>query len=166
MSLNNIQLSPIILQQLYKHSLIDLPGYVQPDEKNALKHFATLGNNYKQILLLVSSEDTLYLPDEELNFLMGILAACSLTMDDVAIMNSKKNKEVTYKKITAELNPGKVFLFGVSPAQIELPLTFPDYQVQQYNNQVYLTAPLLSVLKDNKTEKTKLWNCLRTIFNI
>ena len=166
MSLNNIQLSPSILLQLYKYSLIDLPGNGQPEEKNAPKHFATLGNNYKQILLLVSSEDTLYLPDEELNFLMGILAACSLTMDDVAIMNSKKNKEITYKKITAELNPGKVFLFGVSPAQIELPLTFPDYQVQQYNNQVYLKAPLLSVFKDNKAEKTKLWNCLRTIFNI
>ena len=60
----------------------------------------------------------------------------------------------------------KLLLFGVQPAEIELPLDFPNYQIQRYNNQVYLTAPLLSNFKDNKAEKTKLWNCLKQIFAI
>ena len=166
MSLNNIQLPSIVLQQLFKHSLIDLKNEQEPEEKIISKKFATLGNNSKQIVILVSSDETMYLPDEELNFLLGILAACSLTMDDVAILNIKKNLSVHYKTVTKELKPEKLLLFGVKPAQIELPLDFPYYQVQRYNNQVYLTAPLLLNIKENKAEKTNLWNCLKQIFAI
>lgn len=166
MSLDNIQLPPIVLQELFKHSLIHLKNEQSSVEKTASKGFFTLGNNRRHILILVESDETLYLPDDQLNFLLGILAACNLTMEDVAILNIKKNKSVTYKTVTNELKPEKLFLFGVTPAQIELPLDFPNYQIQQYNNQVYLTAPLLSHFQDNKVEKTKLWNCLKQIFSI
>jgi len=166
MSLNNIQLPPIVLQELFKNTLIDLKPEQNNDQKNVSKGFSTLGNNRRHILIMVESDETLYLPDEQLNFLMGILAACSLTMEDVAILNIKKNKSVTYKNVATELKSEKVFLFGVAPAEIELPIDFPNYQIQQYNNQVYLTAPTLSQFQDNKVEKMKLWNCLKQIFSI
>lgn len=166
MSLDNIQLPPIVLQQLFKHSLNDLKNEQNQEEKTTSKGFSTLGNNRRHILILVNSDETMYLPDDQLNFLLGILAACNLTMEDVAILNIKKNKPVTYKTVTNELKPEKLFLFGVNPVQIELPLDFPNYQVQPYNNQIYLTAPLLSQFQDNKAEKTKLWNCLKQIFAI
>jgi hypothetical protein len=116
MSLNNIQLPPIVLQELFKNTLIDLKPEQKHEQKNGSKGFATLGNNRRHILIMVESSETLYLPDEQLNFLMGILAACNLTMEDVAILNIKKNKSVTYKNVVAELKSEKVFLFGVSPA--------------------------------------------------
>ena len=166
MGLDNIQLPPIVLQELYKHSLIDLKSDAGPIEKAGDKQFYTLGNNRRNILVLVESKVTLYLPDDELNFLMGILAACNLSMEDVAILNILKNNSATYKNITHELKSEKIFLFGVNPSQIELPLDFPNYQIQQYNNQVYLTAPALSQFQDNKVEKMKLWNCLKQIFSI
>lgn len=166
MSLDNIQLPPIVLQELFKHSLIDYKTEKKSEEKPVLKGFSTLGNNRSHILIIVESDKTLYLPDEQLNFLLGILAACNLTMEDVAILNINQNKTVTYKSLTNELKSEKVFLFGVNPVQIELPLDFPNYQIQQYNNQTYLTAPTLSQFQDNKAEKTKLWNCLKQIFNI
>ncbi|MEP7144069.1 MAG: hypothetical protein ABI707_14400 [Ferruginibacter sp.] len=166
MSLDNIQLPPIVLQQLFKHSLIDLKNEQDREEKTASAIFTTLGNNRRQICILVDSDQTLYLPDDELNFLLGILAACNLTMEDVAILNFKKNTSVTYKTLTKELKSEKIFLFGVNPAQIELPLDFPHYQIQQYNNQTYITAPSLLHLQDDKEEKTKLWGCLKQIFGI
>ncbi len=166
MSLNNIQLPPIVLQELFKNALIDLKTEEKQVQKSSSNGFATLGNNRRRILIMVKSEDTLYLLDEQLNFLMGILAACNLTMDDVAILNIKKNKSVTYKTVANELKSEKVFLFGVAPDEIELPIDFPNYQIQQYNNQVYLTAPTLSQFQDNNVEKKKLWNCLKQIFSI
>ncbi len=166
MSLNNFQLPPIVLQELFNHSLIDLNNEKKSEETTTSTGYFTLGNNKKNILLLVESDGTLYLPDEELNFLLGILSACKLTLEDVAILNIKKNKKVNYKTVTSELNPEKIFLFGVTPVQIELPMVFPNYQIQQYNNQIYLTAPMLSQFHDNKTEKTKLWNCLKQIFTL
>jgi hypothetical protein len=166
MGLDNIQLPPIVLQDLYKHSLIELKSDAEPKEKVPAKQFYTLGNNRRNILVLVECKETLYLPDDELNFLVGILAACNLSMEDVAILNILKNNSVTYKTITHELKSEKIFLFGVNPGQIELPLDFPNYQIQQYNHQVYLTAPPLPHFHENKAEKTKLWNCLKQIFAI
>jgi DNA polymerase III psi subunit len=166
MSLDNIKLPPLVLQQLYTHSLIDLKNTPKIEANSELKAFLTLGNNQKKVLILVESEETLYLPDNQLNFLLGILAACNLTMEDVAILNTKKNPSVNYQLITTELQSEKVFLFGVEPSQIELPVNFPTYQIQKYNNQVYLAAPPLSEFQDNKAEKTKLWICLQQIFNI
>ncbi len=166
MSLDNIQLPSIVLQGLYKHCLIDLKNEQQFDIKTELQRFSTLGNNRGHVLILVESEETLYLPDDLLNFLMGVLAACNLNMEDVAILNIKKNKSVTYKNLTNELKPEKIFLFGVTPSGIGLPLDFPNYQIQRYNSQIYLTAPALSHVQNNKIEKTKLWTCLKQIFEI
>lgn len=166
MSLDNIELPPIVLQGLFKHSLVFLEKEEKSVDGSASKEFSTLGNNRKHIVIMVADANTLYLPDEQLNFLLGILAACDLTMEDVAILNIKKNKSVTYKTVSDELSPEKLFLFGVKPAEIGLPLDFPNYQVQRYNNQTYLSAPLLSKFQDDKAEKTRLWNCLKQIFGI
>ena len=166
MSLDNINLPPLVLQQLFTHTLIEAKNNPTVDSKSKEKPYLTLGNNQKKVLILVESEETLYLPDNQLNFLLGILAACNLTMEDVAILNIKKNPSVNYQRITDELKSEKVFLFGLQPDQIELPVNFPTYQIQKFNNQVYLAAPALSNFHDNKAEKTKLWICLQQIFNI
>ena len=164
MTLDNIQLPPIVLQELFKTSLIELEMEQQSEPAASQSSFQVLGNNGKHILILVDSDQSLYLEDDQLNFLLGILSACSLTMADVAILNIKKNPQVIYKTLATELSPEKLFLFGIKPVQIGLPLDFPNYQLQQFNHQVYLTAPTLSVLQDDKEEKIKLWNCLKQIF--
>ena len=114
----------------------------------------------------MADDETLYLPDEQLNFLLGILSACGLTMEDVAIVNTKKNRNLTYKAIELELKGASILLFGVSAAQINLPIEFPHYQVQSFNNQTYLAAPVLQEIQNSKEEKTKLWNCLKQFFAI
>lgn len=166
MSLTNIQLPPLVIQQLYKDALIETEaGKPSPQEKQTAS-INILGKNKKGIIIIVSDAKNAYLPDNELNFLLGILSACKLNMDDVGIVNLKKNKALGYNTIGTELNAGKVFLFGVNTNAINLPLSFPLYQIQQYNNQTYLAAPALASLKDDKAEKTKLWNSLKTIFGV
>lgn len=164
MSLNDIQLQPLVLQELFKNALIEC-SVNTPLKEPVPSSFTTLGNNKKNIVIIVESVE-LYLPDEELNFLLGILSACQLTMEDVAILNIRKHQSPSYKTITTGLKPEKLFLFGVSPEQIALPLAFPHYQIQQYNRQIYLIAPSLYTLQQDKAEKTKLWNCLKEIFAI
>ena len=164
MTLDNIQLPSIVLHGLYKHSLVDLE--IESQSTPPPITFQVLGNNGKNILIIVETDEAIYLPDEQLNFLLGILSACNLNMADVAIFNLKNNIQVNYKTLATELRPEKILLFGIKPEQIALPLDFPHYQIQQFNNQTYLTAPMLSILQDNKVEKVKLWNCLKQIFAI
>ena len=166
MSLANLQLPPIVLQQLFKQSLVGLKNVEVKSFQTKSTKLSHLGNNGKQILVVVTSEEALYLPDEQLNFLVGILSACGLTMEDVAILNIMKNDSVNYLLLNSELNCTTILLFGVTADKIDLPLNFPTYQVQKFNNQVYLVAPPLVALQKDKAEKSKLWNCLKQIFSI
>ena len=168
MSLDNIQLPASVIQDLYKKSLV-LSGNKEEKKAqipSATVSFNVLGDNLQKILILVSDNEALYLPDEQLSFLMGILTACKLTMQDVAILNIEKNKAISYTNLTTTLKSEKIILFGVETSKISLPLQFPAYQIQSYNNQVYLSAPLLTVLQNDKAEKTKLWLCLKQLFSI
>jgi len=166
MSLDNIQLPAIVLQDLYKNSLVDLSTNAVKNPFKKPAGIAFLGNNQKQVTIIAADAASIYLPDEELNFLMGILSACKLSMADVALVNIEKTDATTYNEIEQQLNTGTMLLFGVTPLQLQLPLQFPHYQVQKFNGLVYLAAPALAAIAADKAEKTKLWNCLKRIFSI
>jgi hypothetical protein len=166
MSLDNIQLPDTILQGLYSKCLYDLDSHKSVLSDIPASSIGFLGNNQKKLVVLVNCETAIYLPDEELNFLLGILTACKLSMADIALVNLYKNPGLTYPVLTEQLKAEKVFLFGLNADTIELPLQFPHYQVQQFNNQVYLSSVALNELQANKEEKMKLWNCLKKIFSI
>jgi hypothetical protein len=166
MSLDNIQLPDTILQGLYSKCLYDLESHKSVLSDIPASGISFLGNNQKRITILVNTDAAIYLPDDELNFLLGILTACKLTMADIALVNVAKNPDLVYPALSEQLKAEKVFLFGLTAATIELPLQFPHYQVQQFNNQVYLSSVSLSEMQANKEEKMKLWACLKKIFSI
>jgi hypothetical protein len=166
MGLDNIQLTPTLIQSLYSKSLYDLtagkprPVSIQKDG------VVFLGSNQKRVIILVNAPEAIYLPDEELSFLLGILTACRLSMADIALINVSKNPDLIYTDITEQLKAEKIFLFGLDAEALDLPLQFPQYQVQQYNNQVYLSSASLTELQKDKEEKMKLWNCLKKVFSL
>ncbi len=166
MSLDNIQLPASIIQSLYSKSLYDLNAGELVANTEQKDNISFLGTNQKKIAILVISAEAIYLPDDELNFLLGILTACKLSMADIALINVAKNPKLNYNIITTQLKAEKIFLFGLDANSIELPLQFPHYQVQKYNNQIYLSSLSLSNLQTDKAEKMKLWNCLKTIFSL
>ena len=166
MSLDNILLPDTVLQALYSKSLYDLETNKSVLDNIQLESINFLGNNQKKITILVNSESVIYLSDDELNFLLGILTACKLSMEDISLVNLYNNPGLNYSLITEQFKAEKVFLFGLTPVEIALPLQFPHYQVQQFNNQIYLSSVSLNELQANKDEKMKLWNCLKKIFSI
>ena len=166
MPLDNIQLTPFLIEGLFKKSLIEIEISQPQAQIQSISTFNILGKNLKRVALIVENPEELHLADDQLNFLLGVLSACKLTMEDVAIVNIAKNTDANYKNIESELKAEKVILFGVKPAQLNLPLEFPLYQIQQYNKQTYVAAASLNVIQIDKVEKTKLWNCLKQIFTI
>jgi hypothetical protein len=163
MSLDNIQLPAIVIANLYKDSLIDL-DVAQPIAQKTSISF--LGDNNKGVAIIVNDTNSVYLKEDELNFLMGILTACKLSMADVALVNLSTQKNITYQLLKEDLRADKIIFFGTLPADIQLPLEFPVYQIQNYFNSTYLAAPTLAVLASDKVEKTKLWNTLKQLFNL
>lgn len=166
MSIDNIQFPASILQGLYNKSLYDLRSNESVINDIQPLNIVFLGSNLKKIALVVHDESSIYLADDALQFLLGILTACKLSMADIALINVSKNKQVNYNTITEQLKAEKIIMFGLTAENLALPLQFPHYQVQRYNNQVYLSAASLTDLQKDKEEKMKLWNCLKNIFSI
>lgn len=86
-------------------------------------------------------------------------------MMDIALINVSKNTGLSYSDIAEQVKAEKVFLFGIDPDILNLPLKFPHYQLQHYNNQVYLSSEALGKLQTDKQEKLKLWNSLKKVFS-
>lgn len=163
MSLDNIELPPTLIQSLYSKLLYDLKTNSDDQQTGSI---VFLGSNQKKIAIVVEDAASIYLPDDELNFLLGILTACKLSMADIALINVSKNAGLNYTTITEQLKAEKIFLFGLDAEALQLPLQFPHYQIQHYNNQVYLSSTSLNGVQKDKDEKMKLWNCLKNIFSL
>lgn len=166
MSLDNIQLPSFIISELYKDFLIDTGN--QQVNAGLLKQekLLFLGKNQKNILLIAQDENAVYLSDDDLNFLVDILNACRLSLADIALLNVVKNKDQAYESLLENFRPEIIIFFGVEPASLGFPLQFPHYQVQQYSNQAYLSAPPLSELAADKEKKKQLWLSLKKLFSI
>lgn len=162
MSLNNIQLSPQLLADLYPDVIIDTSG--KQAEKNV--DFKFLGNNKKNILILVSKQETPFLEDTELNFLSNILAACKYSLADVAIVNLQNYPAANYPSLIQFFNSRNVLLFDVTPQAIDLPFNFPHFQIQKFDQCTYLSAPALNTIEADKNTKTKLWTSLKNLFGL
>jgi hypothetical protein len=184
MALNDIQLTTTLLAEIYRDSLVDindqsqvnqLPSSTSQRQKsqednsttnrsaNAWKH---LGEFKKRILLVVRYTDVTYIPNEPLNFLTSILGACGLSLADVAIVNVDNLPSVQYSDLRKKFNSAVIMLFGVAPSELEMPLNFPEFQIQPFNNCTFLYTPVLEKLESDKVLKSKLWVCLRRMFDL
>ena len=174
MDLNHIILPASVVAGLYPSSLVQdiaedkaapvpitgSPNEVQPAE------FIFLGNNQRNVLILVNNPGITHMADSELQFLTGILGACKLSLDDVAILNMDRNPNADYKALHNFFNNKVSLLFDVEPASFGLPMSFPHYQVQSFAGNSYLYSPSLKDLENDKVEKSKLWVCLKKVFNL
>jgi hypothetical protein len=128
-----------------------------------------LGNNGKQITLMVKEDSVPYINDKHLQFLSNVLSACKLNLGDIALVNYN-NFPLGFEELKTKSNPKIVLAFDLSPKELKLPFTIPLYQVQDYAQCRFLFAPTLSKMEgdhaDAKAEKTKLWNSLKTLFGL
>jgi hypothetical protein len=175
MSLNNIVLPASVIADLYQSSLIDTvagakktnpPLEAKSGPKADNSNWQFLGNNQKNILIVVKYPDADQLPDDELNFLKGILAACKLNMDDIALINLATHPDAAYKELTTAFKSRVVILFDLEPAAFGLPMNFPHYQIQAFAKNSFLYSPSLAELQNDKLQKSKLWVSLKRLFNI
>ena len=174
MDLNHIKLPASVVEELYHSSLIESDETPVTQTKAAIiesepsenSGWKWLGENRKNVLIIVSYSDAVHLPDNELTFLTGILGACKLSMADVAVLNLNNHPEASYKELVAFFKSKIVLLFAVEPASFGLPMSFPHFQIQPFAGNSFLFSPSLKELENDKVLKSKLWVCLKRLFNI
>ncbi|MBN8851338.1 MAG: hypothetical protein BGO55_09455 [Sphingobacteriales bacterium 50-39] len=187
MSLNDIQLKDLVVSELYRDNLLasDTPppastlvtvstpvaasAPVTAPAAPSPTGYKFLGNNRRKISIIVNAPDTPFLPDDQLSVLTRMLEACRMNIGDVAIVNHAA-APVAINTLKHQLQPGFVLLFGPTPRDIGLPMDFPVFKIQPYDQCTYLTAPSLEDMvrpgDESKLLKSKLWVCLKTLFEI
>lgn len=162
MDLNSIKLTPQLTAELYANTLIETETNAVP-QPPAINY---LGNNQKHILIVTVNASETFLTDNELAFLTNILAACQLSMADVAIINKAQYTVADYTEMLDVLQSKIVILFGVDPLTFGLPINFPHFQLQSFHQHIYLYAPELKEIEQDKGLKAKLWSSLKSLFGI
>lgn len=174
MDLNHIKLPAALIADLYQSSIVDTNETSASGNPNINSNkkptididWKYIGNNGKNILIIIKYDNAIHLPDEQLSFLTNMLSACKIGLDDAAIINLNNYPDTSYKKVLDHFNSKIVFLYGIEPASLGLPISFPHFQVQSFANCTFLFVPTLDELEKDKVLKSKLWVCLRRIFGI
>ena len=181
MSLNDIHLPLTVIADLYKTVLIEDKGFAvkknevekpisgEIKEMNPVKKspaLTFLGSNKKQVVIIVNYQDALYIPDDKLAFLTNILTACKLNLADIALLNFANVGKVAYKDFFEAVPAKSVIFFGVQPDILSVPMNFPIFQVQHFDNVDYLSSPPLDEIEADKTLKGNLWTSLKKIFKL
>ena len=170
MSLNDMQLPKALLVDFYQYNLINETGGVAAvaSQAGGSGTLTFLGKNLSNTTLLVRYENDVYLPEPQLQFLTNILAACRLNLGDVAIVNTAKHT-VTPDILNDQLNPDCIIGFGVDAQAAG----FPEealFKITHLNGKQLLWAPAAELLngggQESKALKSKLWLCLKTMFNV
>lgn len=175
MSLNEVPLSPFLITQMYSLSLNLETKSVGKSAKKVFENtmqnkeiagLKYLGNNEKNILIVVAYEGIANLPDEQLDFLTQLLSACKLSLNDVALINLRNYTGIEYTEILLQFHSKVILLFGISAQQFGFPFETPQYQVQVFTNYTVIHAPALQNLQTDKSGKGLLWSGLKKVFNI
>lgn len=166
------RLPGFVLADLYRNFLVDAnePAPSGNDGKEKTQSEKIYYGSYeKKIVLLISDSNNIYLNDEHLIFLKGILNACKIDVTHTALINYS-NQAINFQYLKKELQPEILLSFGISALDIELPFAMPYYQVQDYAKCKIVIAPSLAELHQQtapaKAEKTKLWKSLQKLFNL
>jgi hypothetical protein len=169
MDLDHLTLSPYQVLLLYKKTLVitgerpSAPLAKAPQAREPLKY---LGENKRHILLLVRDPGAVYLEEKSFNFLVSILNACGLSMEAVALVNTAKTGDRSPGEIADELESRSVVLFGIDPVELGLGVTPAVYQVQVAGDRTYLCADDLASVERERTQKGRLWACLKQLFQL
>jgi len=158
-----IKLPIAVLSDLFSNCLVDLKN---PDNASNLPTIAP-AETFAGVpvdTVVVSLAEGKELPSQQLDFLNNVMKACKLEQSDYAIISNKQNDLPDYKAIFNQFNQKQLILFGIDPSAIGLPINFPHFQVQSFQQVRYLAAPKLEIIETDKALKMQLWQCLKQLF--
>lgn len=163
MSFNDIILPKTVIADIYKDNLVEI---ILNGSKRYIKHF--LGDNLKNILILVHYPEVKHLPEEHLEFLSKILIACKLHIGDIAIINTAK--EQANEENISMLSSKSILLFGECVSDI-LDDEKMDFFMPVYRKGIsVMSAPPIDKLFMNTNEskqlKSRLWVSLQQFFKL
>jgi len=80
------------------------------------------------------------------------------------VLVNNTHTAATCQQLSDHFHSKKILMFGLNTSEMELPFSIPHFQIQTFNQQLYMTAPPLNQFLTNKDLKKELWLCLQKLF--
>lgn len=124
--------------------------------------FKFLGNNNRNILILVSDEQNDVSDEKGRELLRKIVKSINLSASDFALLNYAKYKGTSYEELKARFSSVIVFAFGVSAEQLGLK-KHPVNTVVTEGDVKLIFSSTLQMLDEDTNGKKVLWGSLKQL---
>lgn len=156
--MNRIILPSSLMADLYKDVLV-------AENKPATKPLSE-GPQYVKVAV-ISGNDGSSLTETSYIFLQNVLKACKIDMGETAVLTKTSTLlSGGLSSLQQAYQSPVILLFGLNPTILALPVHFPAFQVQAYNDCQYMWAPGLDEIAADKSLKSTLWQALQKIFKL
>ena len=122
--------------------------------------FDYLGGNNRFFLLLVHSPNEKHLEKQHLELLLKILQAKGLQLEDVAILNTANQPQLSFEALQTFFACAKICLFGIAPATLGLANTASNEPFIHEGVRVLATFSLAE-LEQTQHKKVAFWNVMK-----
>ena len=130
-----------------------------PEQKVEFKY---LGKNQKNILILVNDQINEVSSEQGRELLRKLVKAIDLTANDFALVNYANYKDADYNMLSDFFKCQLVLAFGVSSADLGLPVE-PLHQIMTHNNTRFIFTTNLHDLDADQVSKKTLWTSLQQL---
>jgi hypothetical protein len=132
---------------------------IKPAEK---PYYQYLGENNKSFLVIIYNETLDYLAKADLEFLLKILKAKNLVLEDIAILNKAKYQNLSFESIKEFFGFNKMLTFGINPKEFGIANITANKKFS-FKNTVILGTWDLNQLNTDVKKKAIFWNELKTL---
>jgi hypothetical protein len=146
---------PILVAE--KEEILSIPAPIADSNKD----YKYLGENNKYILIIVKEPEADFLKPTDLTFLLKILAAKKLVLDDVAIINTEKNGALDFDNLKDYFACNKIITFGIDPKLLQITTAVANKKSIFKNTPILGTWDLQKLQLDPK-KKGIFWDELKT----
>lgn len=141
---------------------ITLPKEHIPAAPEKITEFKFLGNNKRNILILVNDEENDVSDEKGRELLRKIVKSVNLTANDFALLNYSKYGSVDFKQLQAHFSSVIVFAFGVSAKQLGL-TDHPENKMVLEGSVKLIFSAELRKLEEDQNGKKVLWGSLKQL---
>jgi DNA polymerase III psi subunit len=125
--------------------------------------FKYLGNNKRNILILVNDEQNEVSDEAGRELLRKIVKSVNLTANDFALLNYAKYKGTGFRQLLEHFSCNLVFSFGVTPVHLSMESPHPEYSIVLEGTVRMIFSAELKTLDQNPAAKKVLWGSLQSL---
>lgn len=127
-----------------------------------VREFKSLGNNKRQVLILVNDDQHEVSDEKGRELLRKIVKSVNLSAADFALVNYAAYPDASFVEFQQYFSSQLVFAFGVSPAQLTLPACSSNTIVEVQGIRMIFSTELKALDQDATTKKA-LWGSLQKL---